>query len=223
MRRQKKQSYTLEIVFGCFVLIILLAILIPTLRGTVPSDEGEKERIELSIEEHDPTLGDDKAPVTIVEFIDYQCPTCKVSAEETLAELKTYIDAGEVRYVLKDFPLTSHANAVSAAVAAHAAGEQGKYWEMHDLLFAQQREWTELPTDELTAQWIAYAKKLDLDVDRFKEDLMSDSLKDQVVSGRQLGDVIGVRSTPTMIVNGVMYEGLIKSDELHEVVKEAKP
>lgn len=228
MRHQKKRSYTLEIVFGSLVLAILLAILIPTLMETPkterasPSGDGEKEEIDLPIERHDPTLGEDEAPVTFVEFVDYQCPICKVSAEETLVELKAYIDAGEVRYVLKDFPLTSHANAVPAAVAARAAGEQGKYWEMHDLLFAQQSEWTESSTDELTARWVIYAEKLGLDVDKFKQDLASDPLKDQIVAGRQLGDVTGVRSTPTTIVNGVMYEGLIKPDELHQVVKEAK-
>lgn len=229
MVQKKKRKYTMEIVFGSLVLVILLAIFIPSIMGNTGSEESSptgdvpREGIEVPIDEHDPVLGEEDAPVTIVEFADYQCPTCKASAEQTLAKLKEeYIESGEVRYVLKDFPLSSHPNAVPAAVAVRAAGEQGKYWEMHDLVFAHQSEWSELGETELKEQFTAYAKELELDPEQFQQDLDSDELKNQVVAGRQLGDTLGVRYTPTTIVNGKMYEEPIAPNELEAVIEAAK-
>ena len=83
-----------------------------------------------------PALGDPAAPVTIVEFIDYQCPYCQGYAKNTFPRLKaSYIDTGKVRYVARDFPLAKHERARPAAIAAACAGEQGWFWEMHDALF----------------------------------------------------------------------------------------
>ena len=83
-----------------------------------------------------PSLGDPKAPITLVEFTDYQCPFCRRFYTNTLSKIrKQYVDTGKVRFVLRDLPLGFHANARPAAKAAHCAREQGKYWEMHDALF----------------------------------------------------------------------------------------
>lgn len=225
MAQNKKRKYTLEMVFGGIVLVILLAIFIPSLFNNSETDNIEpatREGIDVPIEASDPMLGDENAPITFVEFADYQCPSCKKSAEETLVELQQYIDRGEVRYVLKDFPLVNvHANALSVAVAVRAAGEQGKYWEMHDLVFAEQSAWSELSEDDLTASLVSYAEQLELDVNKFKEDLDSEQLMAQVTDARRLGDEIGVRFTPTMIVNGKMYESLITPSALEQVIEEA--
>src|SRR5690625_194706 len=125
MARKKQKKYVWEIVFGSIILLVLLAILIPPLMSTSGSNgssqvvDSPKEGIDVPIEAHDPTLGHEDAPVTIVEFIDYQCPSCKMSAEETLSKLREqYIDQGEVQYVLKDFPLAMHEHALPAAAAA---------------------------------------------------------------------------------------------------------
>lgn len=226
MAQNKKRKYTLEIVFGGLVLVILLAIFIPSIffnnSETDKPQSATKEGIDVPIEESDPMLGDENAPVTFVEFADYQCPSCKKSAEETFVELRKYIDQGKVRYVLKDFPLVNvHANALPVAIAVRAAGEQGKYWEMHDLVFAQQNEWSELNEEDLTAMLVSYAEQLQLDVDKFKEDLNSERLMKYVTDARRLGDELGVRYTPTLIVNGKMYESLIAPDALEEVIEEA--
>lgn len=229
MVKKKKRKYTMEIVFGSLVLVILLAIFIPSILGnsgseqTSPPGDTPKEGLEVPIEEHDPVLGEEEAPVTVVEFVDYQCPTCKASAEQTLTKLKEdYIESGEVRYVLKDFPLTSHPNAIPAAVAVRAAGEQEKYWEMHDLMFERQSEWSELGEAELNETLTAYAEELELDAEQFQQDLDSDALKNQVVAGRQLGDILGIRYTPTAIVNGKMYEEPIAPGELEDVIEAAR-
>jgi protein-disulfide isomerase len=82
-----------------------------------------------------PMLGDEQAPVTVVEFIDYQCPFCQEFAQKTFGQLKAhYIDTGKLRYVARDFPLPRHERARPAAIAAACAGEQGRFWEMHDAL-----------------------------------------------------------------------------------------
>ena len=88
--------------------------------------------------------GDEDAPVTIVEWSDFECPFCTRFYTETLGKLEEkYINTGKVKFVYRDFPLGFHANAQKAAEAAECAGEQGKYWEMHDKLFEKQAEWSE--------------------------------------------------------------------------------
>ena len=89
----------------------------------------------------EPSLGKPDAPLTLVEFSDYQCPFCRRFFEQTLPALKSkYIDAGQLRYVFRDFPLDQiHPQARQAAESVHCAAEQGKYWEMHDLLFQSLR------------------------------------------------------------------------------------
>lgn len=229
MARSRKQKYTLEIVFGGIVLFLLLSIVIPLVidgfgeKKDSPSRSAVKTGVDVPIEAYDYVLGDQDAPVTVVEFSDYQCPSCKQSAEMTLAELKaTFIKDGTVRYVIKDFPLTQHANATSAALAARAAGEQGKYWEMHDLLFKNQGDWAELPEDEVNEVFVKYAEELGLDVHQFKQDLTSNHLKRHVAAGRALGEQLGVRYTPTLIVNGTMYEQAVLPEDLPQIIEGAK-
>ena len=84
----------------------------------------------------DPIMGDPKAPVTILEFSEYQCPFCRRFHKEVLPKLnEEYISKGKVRYIFRDFPLRFHKKAIPAAISANCAGEQGKYWEMNDFLF----------------------------------------------------------------------------------------
>ena len=118
--------------------------------------------------EGDPVLGDAKAPLTLVEFTDYQCPFCRKFFANTLSKIKEkYIDTGKVRLVLKDLPLGFHAKARPAARAAHCAGEQGKFWDMHDALFAG--------GGRLDRQdFVRYAEKIGIEDFPFQECLESD-------------------------------------------------
>ncbi|NIP30380.1 MAG: thioredoxin domain-containing protein, partial [Candidatus Dadabacteria bacterium] len=100
-----------------------------------PSAPGQPQTVKVSIDD-DPIKGDLNAPVTIVEFSDYECPFCKRNHDQVFTKLKQeYIDSGKVRYVFRDYPLGFHKKAVPAAIAANCAGEQGKYWEINDFLF----------------------------------------------------------------------------------------
>ena len=122
-----------------------------------------------------PMLGESQAPVTIVEFSDYQCPFCRRYALNVFPTLKgEYIDTGKVRYVFRDFPLTSiHAQAQKAHESAHCAGEDDKYWEMHDALFQKQNDLT-VPSLK------QYAADLGLNSTRFNECLDSGKYQDEI-------------------------------------------
>jgi protein-disulfide isomerase len=142
-----------------------------------------------------PTLGLANAPVTIVEFSDYQCPFCARFVLATLPALKRdYIDTGKVRYVFRDYPLDQiHPQARKAAEAAHCAGDQGKYWEMHDRLFQNQQALT-------PSQLGQHARALALDSARFDACLESGIHAQRVEKGLNDGLAAGVQGTPGFIV-----------------------
>ncbi len=141
-----------------------------------------------------PVKGNKNAPVTIVEFSDFQCPYCS----RLQSTLKEVLDAypEEVKLVFKNFPLSFHKQAKNAAKAAHAAGEQGKYWEMHDIVFENYNKLTEEKFKE-------FATQIGLDVKKFEADFNSDKYYDQQIrEDMNLGSTVGVRGTPTLFLNG---------------------
>jgi protein-disulfide isomerase len=142
-----------------------------------------------------PMLGRPDAPVTLVEFSDYQCPFCQQFFLATLPALKRdYIDTGKVRYVFRDYPLDQiHPQARKAAEAAHCAGDQGKYWEMHDLLFRNQRALA-LP------QLGEHARALGLETNAFDACLTSGKHAERVGKGLGDGLAAGIQGTPGFVV-----------------------
>ena len=141
-----------------------------------------------------PMLGRADAPVTLVEFSDYQCPFCQRFFATTLPTLKKdYIDAGKVRYVFRDFPLEMHPHARKAAEAAHCAGEQGKYWEMHDMLFQHQAALA-------PPQLAEHARTVGVDEPKFAECLSSGRYATRVERGLTDGAAAGVQGTPGFVV-----------------------
>ena len=142
-----------------------------------------------------PMLGEKDAPVTIAEFSDYQCPYCGRFFSSTFSALKTdYIDRGKVRYVFRDFPLEQiHSQARKAHEAAYCAGDQGKYWEMHDLLFQNQAE---LNIEVLKK----FAEKLRLAPNAFATCLTSDKYAGEVDRNLREGTALNVNGTPTFFI-----------------------
>lgn len=139
--------------------------------------------------------------VEIVKYSDFQCPACKyfVSIEEKLKE--EYGDKVKITY--KHFPLNMHEFAQLAARASEAAKAQGKFQEMHDLIFEGQEQWAR---GNAEGMFIGYAKKLDLNMDQFKEDLNSASTQNIVMKDKQQGLDLSVNSTPTFFINGAKLE-----------------
>jgi len=158
-------------------------------------------RYEIPIEDDDPVLGRADAPVTIVEFSDYECPYCQRYHAETFSQIiDTYGD--QIRYVFKDLPLTSiHANAVPAANAAHCAHEQNMFWEFHDLLFSMQLGLS-------TEAYFAYANALGLDQATFEACLNEGRYVNTVMEDvGVLTRLNAPLSTPTFFINGQYLAG----------------
>jgi diadenylate cyclase len=161
----------------------------------------------------DHVRGPDDAPVTLVKYGDYECPYCG-AFHPVLEELRER--AGErVRFVFRHFPLDSvHPRARRAALAAEAAASQGRFWEMHDLLYENQGE---LGDEDL----VRYAAELGLDLGRFEEDLANDHHAWRVEEDRLGGERAGVGGSPALFLNGVRYSGPMDLDGLLAAVEEA--
>src|SRR3989344_2730238 len=146
--------------------------------------------------------GDEDAPVTIYEFSDYQCPFCGRFFSTTLPEIEeTYIKTGKVKLVFNDFPLDSiHPEATPAALAARCAGDQGKYWEMHDILFTNQATLG----NSAYKQW---AVQLGLDVTEFNNCLDTRKHLSAVRSNLAEGQQAGIQGTPGFVINGQLISG----------------
>ncbi len=141
--------------------------------------------------------GNDKAPVTIEEYGDYECPPCGRLAEPLKQIEHDYGD--KVRLIFHHFPLIVHAHARDAAQAAEAAGLQKKFWDMHDTLYHEQAIWSKVPQPR--DLFSSYAEKLGLDVEQFKKDIDSEAVKERVAQDQRDGSKIGVTATPTVFVN----------------------
>lgn len=179
-------------------------------------EEGE-ERIQIQIGES-PTLGNPDAPVRVVEFSDFECPFCSRFALQEFSAVEEHVDAGNVEFVYKHFPLTQiHSHALLAAQAAACADEQDAFWEYHDVLYRNQ--------DALQAdQLLGYADGLGLNTSSFRECLIDEQKKDLVLRDKQQGIDAGVTGTPTFFFNGRKVVGALTAEEFGaEVEKELNP
>ena len=156
--------------------------------------------MELLIDDDD-VKGDKDAPVTIVEWSDFECPFCGRFYSQTLKQIdEEYIQTGKVKFIYRDFPLTSHQNAQKAAEAAECAGEQGKYWDMHDTLF-------ESGVKGGVSSFKGFASDLGLDTDEFDDCLDSGKMAAEAQKDMRDGAASGVTGTPGFIVNGKVVKG----------------
>ena len=167
-------------------------------------------------------LGPADAAVTLEEFGDFQCPPCGLLSEPINQLQKQY----NLRVIYREFPLSSHAHAREAAFAAEAAGRQGRFWQMHDLLYREQAVWSK--STDARALFSAYAGMLQLDLGRFRKDMDSSEVQQQVENDQHRGAAIGVKTTPTIFLNNeVVPSKQISPDELpgmvEAAVKKAKP
>lgn len=156
-----------------------------------------------------PVTGKATAAVTILEFSDFECPFCKRGADTIKEVLKAY--PNDVKVAFKNLPLDFHKRAEPAALAALAAGKQGKFWEMHDELFSNQRGMT----DEF---FVKTAEKLGLDLEKFKKDMESEELKKQIANDKAEAQKAGIRGTPGFLINGVVLSGAQPLPRFKEVI-----
>ncbi len=156
-----------------------------------------------------PVKGPKKAKVTIVEISDFQCPYC-VRGKDTMDQiLKAY--PKDVKLVFKNLPLGFHKEAKPAAIAALAAGEQGKFWEMHDLLFANQKDLSE-------AKYLEFAQQLKLNMSKFEKALKNEKLAKQVDADAEMAGKLGIQGTPGFFVNGIPVKGAYPFDYFKNLI-----
>ena len=171
----------------------------------------EGTRVRAKVDEDDPATGAAIPLVTIVEYSDFQCPYCSRLAETLHEVVGEHGD--DVKLVFKQFPLPMHAQAEPAARAALAAHRQGKFWAMHDKMFANQRALSDTDLE-------AYARGAGLDIERWRKDFTSDELRAHVKEELEMGRVLGVGSTPTFFVNGRFFKGAQPADDVRAILEE---
>lgn len=159
--------------------------------------------------EGSPFIGPPEAPITLVEFSDFQCPYCVKAVPQLRAVLKAY--PTQVKLIFKQFPLDIHSQAAFAATAALAAHQQGKFWAMHDLIFAEHG-------DLSRPAILALAARLALDTKRFEADLDARATQQAVARDVADGTRAGVHGTPTLFINGRHYNGALIADALKAVL-----
>jgi len=155
----------------------------------------------------DPAIGVEDAPVTIIEFSDFQCPYCRQFEQQAFPQIKSeYIDTGKVRLVFRDFPLTQiHPNALPAAIAAECAHNQNAFWPMHNRLFDNQNSWGQ--NSNPNEVFMGYAEEIGLDVETFRQCVENRETLEEISGDFQDGVNGGVRGTPAFFIGGEMLSG----------------
>jgi protein-disulfide isomerase len=179
--------------------LALLALLAAgsAVRGATAAAAGDErgfEPVELRLDPGEPALGKLTAPLTMVEFTDYQCPYCRRFAAEVFPKLKhDYIDTGKLRFIARDLPLEIHAAAQPAAEAAHCAGEQGRFWEMHAALLGGAKDLADGGIE-------TRAKALGLDLQRFRACVAQGKYAAVIEAHVREADSVGITGTPGFII-----------------------
>ncbi|MBX4204896.1 MAG: DsbA family protein [Candidatus Doudnabacteria bacterium] len=151
----------------------------------------------------DKVLGNREAPVQIIEYADFQCPSCQ-AVDPLLKQLVSEYQ-GKIALVYRNYPLkTIHSTAMIAAAAAEAAGKQGKFWEMHDLLYTNQSQWADKPN--AAEIYAGFAQSLGMDVEQFKKDLLSPAIQAQISSNYDTAIGLTLDHTPTFALNGKLID-----------------
>lgn len=174
-------------------------------------EEGHQLRVPVS--EQDWVRGPADAPVTLVEYGDYECPACQYAYGEVEKLLEA--EGHNVRFVFRHFPLMAvHPQAMAAALAAEAAGHQGEFWEMHRKLFESRGQLDH-------AQIRTYAAELGLELDEFARDIKNKGIESRIRQQRLEGARSGVNGTPTFFINEYRYDGDVTYDVLSAAVRPA--
>ncbi|HUV42458.1 MAG TPA: DsbA family protein [Patescibacteria group bacterium] len=238
MAEEKKERSLTTIIIFVLALIVAFLIGMFVMRFLGQGGEGKKEIAQASpapqaAQEQGEVLGEEQikkiesggaavkgeenAPVTIVEFSEYQCPYCGKYVMESYPQiLEEYGD--QIRYIFHDFPLQFHAHAQKMAEAARCAGDQGQYWQMHNLIFENQEEWS--GKESVDADIDNFVSQLNL-LNKAEFDTCLDSGKyTQVIeTDRDLGLEVGVQGTPTFFINGQMLVGAVPFSNFKTIIE----
>ncbi len=204
--------------WGIFIVIIALVVW-----GLIAAqNKADKKNANLilpsQIVETDHAKGSTIAPVTLVEYGDFQCPACGLYypiVEQVVRE----VGPEKLRFVFRHYPLAGHPNAIPAAKAAEAAGLQGKFWEMYSMLYEKQKSWEKAPNAKTV--FTSYAKEMGLDEKKFTEDYELDTIVERIDLDYRGGTKAGITGTPTFFINGKMIKSPQNADEFKKLISNA--
>lgn len=200
----------------CAVIIFIFGALYVFSRGN--SSGGVSTVKDTQVNENDWTRGAQNPKVTLLEYSDFQCPACGAYEPVVLKIQKEFKDTLSFSY--RHFPLSQiHQNALIASKASEAAGMQKKFWEMHDMLFENQSEWS--TSGNAKDIFIGYAKKIGLDVIKFSSDIDSKEIEAKIKKSYEDGSILGVNATPTFFINGKNIKSPTNYDDFKKMIDEA--
>ncbi len=199
---KQEQNYTIWL--WVFVGIVLIGVVAAMVKLASVTNSGAPTPVQTvnilpSVSSADWIRGNPNASTTLIEYGDFQCPACATFHSVVLAIEKEL--GSNLRVIFRHFPLQQHTNARSAAQAAEAAGKQGKFWEMHDMIYEHQRDWSEKSKTEAIAVFAGYAQKLKLNIDTFGKDMNDNAIIDKIEANFDQGVGFGVDSTPSFFLN----------------------
>jgi protein-disulfide isomerase len=212
-RRLRRAALWSSVLIGLLVLVLTIA----KLASTPPKSDLPAFPTSVEITPSDWIKGPRSSAVVLIEYSDFQCPACR-NAEPMIRDMQNEF-GDRVLFAYRHFPLRQHMFAGLAARAAEAAGRQDKFWEMHDLLFEGQERWSIQGHPEET--FIEYARKLGLDVGRFRSDMASQESVAAVQEDVRTGTRAGVDHTPSFFLNGEMIRNPRNRDEFKNVLNQA--
>lgn len=198
------------IIFAAICVVIFSAIIVLNKNSSVDVGNADPTKIQTgAMADH--VQGNADAKIIFVEYGDYECPYCGQAFPQVKSITNTY--SSQVAFVFRNYPLTSiHPNALAAATAAEAAGKQGKFWEMHDMLYQNQNSWVSASADQRDGVFQGYAQTLGLDVDQFKKDELDKSINDKINFDQALGTKQQVSGTPAFYLNGQALDTATSQD-----------
>jgi protein-disulfide isomerase len=210
-RESKILIGVLVVVVGGMIGLFALANQSPS----TPTPSGDKSKV---VRDNSHKTG--SGSVQLVEYGDYECPACGAAYPNVKQVMKDF--DGKVTLYFRNFPLTQiHKNAMMGAEAAESAGAQGKYWEMHDALYDNQKEWGELAAADAEDKVLGYAKNLGLDTDKMKSDIDNEKFAQVIAQDQADGNALGIQGTPTFFINGTQVQGGYDYANLRDNIKKA--
>lgn len=208
-----------KVITGITIATIVIVIAGLLIAGSAPATgaNGITIKKEILTREYSQTLTGKNAKVSIVEFGDFECPSCAALYPAIEQLLKT--DGDNISYTFRIIPI--HAHSVQAATAALAAGDQGKFWDMYNLLFPNQDSWA-ADTADRAAIFASYAQKLGLDMTKFNADIQDPKYPQEITQDQADATAMGINATPTLIINGSEVSiGAISYDKLKSLIDSA--
>jgi len=199
---KQEQNYTIWL--WVFVGVVLIGVVAAMVKLASVTNSGTPTAVQTvnilpTVSSADWIRGNTHASTTLIVYGDFQCPACAVFHPVVLSVEKELGD--KLRVIFRHFPLQQHANAIPAALAAEAAGNQGKFWEMHDMIYEHQRDWSEKSKTDAIAIFAGYAQKLKLNIDTFSKDINDSKIIDKIEASFDQGVGFGVDSTPSFFLN----------------------